>query len=249
MAPTSEAHAISYSPTDINYFIHNMVVTAKAYSEQRITQEQVAIILNGELNMDSIKAALVRMDSVTVLYFDKTRKKKNDKGYNTIVATAGSSFAHNRRTIMKMHAKLLPFFPTLRVWDMRIENIHCTCYLPHPVNKERLSARYPYAVTNEPSFPGARVKVPIFRSVKKIKLLVFQSGKVVCIGAKQELDMIKALRWLLSIIPPFYEVISHPAQETTDRETARPLLSRTHSLKGTAASDKDIFAQVMRGEM
>jgi len=84
--------------------------------------------------------------------------------------------------------------------DPKIRNIVATADLGHFVDLEQISLIREMASIYEPEqFPGAIIKIPL-REENIATILLFASGKLVCVGLKNLVDIKKSIEKLVNLI-------------------------------------------------
>ena len=85
--------------------------------------------------------------------------------------------------------------------EPRVRNIVATADLGHNVDLERISSIREIGAVYEPEqFPSAIIKMPLAED-KTASILLFASGKLVCVGLKNLEDIQAAIEQLLALIP------------------------------------------------
>jgi transcription initiation factor TFIID TATA-box-binding protein len=77
-------------------------------------------------------------------------------------------------------------------FDVKIENIVAISKMPAPVNFRELAFSMPNAEYDPARFPGLVYRIP----ESKVSFLLFESGKVICSGARSMDELKKAMRKL-----------------------------------------------------
>ena len=84
--------------------------------------------------------------------------------------------------------------------EPRVRNIVATSDLGYKVDLERISSMSQIVAVYEPEqFPGAIIKMPLPND-KTASILLFASGKLVCVGLKKLEDIQEAIKQLVTLI-------------------------------------------------
>ena len=95
--------------------------------------------------------------------------------------------------------ELAQFLPNAKVEKESVDNITATTSLNTKINLNLLFLRLKQSYNvkyNIQKFPAIFVRYPVGES--QVTLFIFSSGKVVCVGAKSEGQLVKASNWLKS---------------------------------------------------
>lgn len=84
--------------------------------------------------------------------------------------------------------------------DLNIRNIVATADLGHGIDLEAISLTMELVIIYEPEqFPGAIIKIPLGED-NMATMLLFASGKLICVGLKNIKDVKEAIEHLLTLI-------------------------------------------------
>ncbi len=91
-------------------------------------------------------------------------------------------------------------YPGLRILpgSFQVQNVVASAELPMPINLDKLFQKNQECCTYDPAtFPGASLRP---KTIDRMTVLVFPSGKIVVTGGKSEEDLIRGLEETLQII-------------------------------------------------
>ena len=176
---------------DVTFEIVNVVATATL--DQRIELEPLHKLFPKESIHDQ------EIYGGRVAYF----KSKNMEGKVSIF-TSGKMISVGTKSIVKAEKELKFVAKTLNVRlkaEPKIQNIVATANLGFEIDLYRIATLNNIKTIYEPEqFPGAIIQLPLLEKGVVASILLFASGKLVCVGLKDPKNIHLAIKQLLVAI-------------------------------------------------